>query len=493
MELVRHTLVYGSGYISMAAVGLVLVPVYAYHLSPAEFGLLALMLVLYGLMKQVYDLGLMNSVGRFFFDLKPQGEAALRRMRLTALLFLAVYGGVLTGGLCLFADDVSRVLTGEAQHADLVRIVAALLYAEALAIVPLTLIRMEERSTLFVLITLARMATTLVLSIVFVAYLDLGVRGALLGNAIPAVAVLFLLVSHYRVALGGRFSSKLLRTMLAFGLPFFPVLLSTWLIDASDRYLLELFTSREEVGEYSLAYRIGQVMQIAVAAFAMGWAPLRYKIYERADAAALYRRLTSLYVVAAGILVVALAVFAREIVAVISPPSYAPAADVVPLLVLAYALYGLYLIMVTGMGVSKRTVPMAWIAGAGAAVNVGLNIVLIPVWGMHAAAATTVLANAIMVAGAWFYSQRAYPIAYDWARIGRVAVIGGLTAGGAALVSPPGHLAGIGWALLALVIFLAALVTTGTIERGDLLAARLWTRRALPVLRGRFARSEMVE
>ena len=105
--------------------------------------------------------------------------------------------------------------------------------------------------------------------------------------------------------------------MLAFGLPFFPVLLSIWIIDASDRYLLEVFTTREEVGQYSLAYRIAQVMQIAVAAFSLGWAPLRYKIYERADAGGVYRSLTNYYVLAASLLAVALAVFAREIVSLV--------------------------------------------------------------------------------------------------------------------------------------------------------------------------------
>ena len=64
-ELVRHTLVYGSGYITMAVASFLLVPVYTHHLSPSAYGILGLMLVLYGVMTQVYDLGFTNSVGRF--------------------------------------------------------------------------------------------------------------------------------------------------------------------------------------------------------------------------------------------------------------------------------------------------------------------------------------------------------------------------------------------------------------------------------------------
>src|SRR5947208_17139383 len=98
-DLVRHTLVYGSGYVTMAIVSFVLVPVYTRHMSPSEYGLLGLMLVLYGLMTTVYDLGFTNSVGRFVFDTDPDGDdaaASFDRMRVTSLVVLACFGRFLT-------------------------------------------------------------------------------------------------------------------------------------------------------------------------------------------------------------------------------------------------------------------------------------------------------------------------------------------------------------------------------------------------------------
>src|SRR5436189_2408479 len=150
-DLVRHTLVYGSGYVTMAVVSFVLVPVYTRHMSPSEYGLLGLMLVLYGLMTAVYDLGFTNSVGRFFFDSDGEGAGgSLAQMRATSLVFLACFGGFLTAVLCVFAPTWSDLLTQTRAHADLVQIVAATLYLECIAIVPLTLIRMQERSQLFI-------------------------------------------------------------------------------------------------------------------------------------------------------------------------------------------------------------------------------------------------------------------------------------------------------------------------------------------------------
>ena len=121
---------------------------------------------------------------------------------------------------------------------------------------PLTLIRMQERSQLFIAITVTRFVVTATLSIVLVAIMDLGVRGALLANTGSAAGVLLVLLPGTLGTLRLRPSMPLLREMLRFGVPFFPVLLSGWFIEASDRYLLGLYRTKAEVGYYVLAYKV---------------------------------------------------------------------------------------------------------------------------------------------------------------------------------------------------------------------------------------------
>lgn len=489
-DLVRHTLVYGSGFVTMAVAGLLLVPLYTHRLSPSSFGVLGLMLAFYGFMKQVYDLGFMNVIGRFYFDSDGEGEhhaAALDRLRANGLSFLTGYGAVLTLTLWVFASEWSQLLTQSSAHGDLVRIVAVTLYAECLTIVPLTLIRMQERSKLFVTISLLRFVATLALGILFVVVLGWGVRGALLANAASVVGVLVPLLPGYLVLRRVRPSRSMLRSMLSFGLPFFPVLLSNWFIEASDRYLLGLFKGTTEVGYYVLSYKVAQGVSLVVGAFSMGWAPMRYRIASQADAPAVYRRLTNAYVLAAGVLTVAVAVFAREIVAVIAPASYAPAADIVPLIAFSCALSGLYLLMVTGMGVAKKTKPMALIVGVAALANIGLNIPLIPRFGMQAAAVTTVLSSVIMTAGAWYYSQRVYPIPYDLRRLGRVTAAAAVTVAVTVALTPGTGLMGLACASGAVLVFVALLVAIDAIGPAERAAVRAWPGRARAYVRPRAA------
>ena len=55
--------------------------------------------------------------------------------------------------------------------------------------------------------------------------------------------------------------------------------------------------------------------------------------------------------------------------------------------------------------------------GFGAAVNIGLNVLLIPRYGMVGAAIATLVAYVALLLGMTLYSQRVYPVPYQWRRV----------------------------------------------------------------------------
>jgi len=55
-------------------------------------------------------------------------------------------------------------------------------------------------------------------------------------------------------------------------------------------------------------------------------------------------------------------------------------------------------------------------------VNIALNFVLIPRWGMVGAAISTAAAYVVLFAGMTLYAQYVYPVPYQWRRI--VTVVG---------------------------------------------------------------------
>ena len=73
--------------------------------------------------------------------------------------------------------------------------------------------------------------------------------------------------------------------------------------------------------------------------------------------------------------------------------------------------------MAIGVGRAKRTQFNWVITGVAAAVNVGLNLVLIPPYGIMGAAVATVVAYVVMFLGMTWYAQRVFPTPYQWRRV----------------------------------------------------------------------------
>jgi O-antigen/teichoic acid export membrane protein len=94
-----------------------------------------------------------------------------------------------------------------------------------------------------------------------------------------------------------------------------------------------------------------------------------------------------------------------------------PGADVVAPLAFAGALWGGYTVVAIGIGRTRRTQFNWVITGSAAALDVVLNLLLVPRYGIHGAAAAAVSSFALMFAAMGVYAQRVYPVPYQWRRV----------------------------------------------------------------------------
>src|SRR4051812_562340 len=103
-------------------------------------------------------------------------------------------------------------------------------------------------------------AAAIAVGITAVTVFDAGVEGALLGQiaGFALAAIYGWWTVRHRLSL--RFSTKHLRTMLAFGLPILPTVTAFWVVAMIDRYMLEKLSTASELGQYALANRITSVM-----------------------------------------------------------------------------------------------------------------------------------------------------------------------------------------------------------------------------------------
>ena len=381
------------------------------------------MLILFNtLAKILFRLGLDAAFFRVYYDLESDEQK--RRLAGTTALLAAAVGSVFFGAIVLGAESLARLLFGHEQApAELLVLSALDVYLGVFAFVPLKVLQIQDRPGLFSTFSAVRHTVNTVLKVALVVK-GYGVAGVVMSDAVAsAVFSLSLLPVLLRNA-SLSFSPALLRELLRFGLPKVPHGLMLQAQNFADRKILDLYVTRDVVGVYQMGYTFGQAVKFALSAFEPAWAPFVYAQIQKPGARETLARVVTYAWGGFVALALVVAVLARELLQVMTfkNPAFWAAAPVVPVVVLAYLLQGAFLLTSIGIGIEKRARYYPAVTAAAVAANLIANVILIPRFGMMGAAWATVLAYAVMaLMGLWF-SQRVYPIPFEWRRLTRLAL-----------------------------------------------------------------------
>jgi O-antigen/teichoic acid export membrane protein len=317
----------------------------------------------------------------------------------------------------LLAGSISSVLFGTGTHADLVRAAAVGIWAQMNYEQLTSLFRVEERSVAFVLASLANIVITVGATVLLVVALDKGPLGVLVGNFTGTLCVYVALVAYRREQLGLQFDRKLLRAMNRFGLPLVPSALALWVTNFSDRFFLVKLADAHEVGLYSIGVRIASAVVLLLTAFRTAWPAFAYSIEDDAEARRTYGFVLTYLIAVVSWLSLTLGLLAPWIVRLLTTPSFYDGERVVAPLAFAGAAQAGYVVVAIGIGRVRRTQFNWVVTGAAAALNVVLNLILIPPYGMMGAAIATVAAYSLMFLLMAVYAQRIYATPYQWRRV----------------------------------------------------------------------------
>ncbi len=414
-RLGRHSLIYGVGGLVSRIVAVLLLPVYTHYLTPADYGKIETLIALTTVLGIILRAGISSAFFRFYFD---ADDAVARRTVLRTSFWFTMGAGTL--GLLLllvFAQPVSEFLFGTTSAANLVRAAGVALWATVNYEQLTSLFRVEERSVAFVCASLANVLITIGLTLVLVVSFDKGALGVIVGNFSGTLIVYFALLGFRREQLGLQFDRGLLREMNRFGIPLVPTALFLWVTNFSDRFFLVKLSDVSEAGLYSVGVRVASAMVLLLTAFRMAWPAFAFSIRDEDEAKRTYAYVLTYLTVVTAWVALALTLFAPWLVDLLAAPRFAESYRVVGPLSFAAVAFAAYIVVAIGVGRIRRTQFNWVVTGAAAIVNVALNLSLIPPYGMMGAAIATVAAYATMAVGMAWWSQRIYPVPYQWRRV----------------------------------------------------------------------------
>lgn len=168
-RLAKGTVIYGTGVVLNRFITLLLLPLFTAYLSPKEYGIIAILAMLSGLLSCIFSLGIGVAIGIHYFlgeGIKPKADTIWMATFVLALasfclLTIGVFG----------SEKLAFFALGSVEYRFLVILALVNTSLEILAQPSISYLQFEEKSTQFVIISVVTTLITLGSSILFIAIL----------------------------------------------------------------------------------------------------------------------------------------------------------------------------------------------------------------------------------------------------------------------------------------------------------------------------------
>ena len=468
-RLADRSAVYAVGMLMLRGMSFLLIPLYTRHLSRAEYGIVAVAASVTALLGVLGPLSLHGSLARLYFNV----ESGSDRKRIAGSLWAATVVSALcfTLLLDLFGPQWAAALLPDVPFHPYIRLAIWTGFLTSFGQVPLSLLQVQERSGLYVKVTVTSTLVTTLFIIWLVVVQGMGARGYVLGSFLGAalMAIPYAILAARRSVIGLRWDVT--RSALIYSLPLVPHALAGWVLELSDRALLQRFVSLADLGLYSLGYQLASLLTMVATAINLAWTPYMYGVVrDRPDTApSELSRMTTYYAAVLCCLGLGLALLGGDALRVLTEPEYHQAYRVVPWTVLGLLFCGLYLVPANLLFLKSRTGLIPLVTIAAGLVNVGLLVALAPRFGIMAGAWATAGGYAVMLLLVWTAARSAFPLRYEYARLGVLLGTAGVIFGVAQALAFPattgGAAARLGlWLAFPLVLFFLGFFRSGERE-----------------------------
>lgn len=417
-SLFRDSILYTLSTILTRGISFLLLPVYTQAMSPEEFGLLDYFVAIGAIASILITLEVVQGLARYL----PESLDDAKRKRdfaSTCMWFVLGAYTVMLLVVLTSSSTLAVLLLDSPEKGDLIELAGWSYWVAGALYIFHGQLRWELRARVSAILSLISALLIVVCTVIFVLWLQWGVRGALLGQIIGGLIALLPSLYLTRSSFSLRFNWDILRTMLSYSMPLIPSSLCVVLALYFDRLAIKELMSLSDVGIYSVGQKISMIVTVALIGFRSALSPLIYANHAKVSTPSDLAKIFHFFCAAALSVTLCISVFAREIVDLISADAFHSAADVVPLLIFSVLFANMY-IFAPGLELRKVTWLISMINIGVAGVNISLNYILIPLLGIVGAAMSSLFAFGLGFLLYMYMSQKIYPIPHDWGGVAKM-------------------------------------------------------------------------
>ncbi|MCX6162961.1 MAG: oligosaccharide flippase family protein [Ignavibacteriae bacterium] len=426
-RLSKDTMIYGTSTIIGRFLNFLFVPIYTNLFLPGEFGIVANIYAYIAILNVFLSVGLESGYFKFASTLEVGSE---KENFSHPFLGIFLNSFLLSGVLFVFAGDFTYLFQIDPSQAGLLRWTALILFFDAISLVPFAYLRLQHKPMKFAVIRIANIVLNVAFNLLFILVLRKGIEYVFISNVI-ASGVTFLLLTpivfrNFKIS----FNKKLWSELLRFSLPYIPAGISSNIIQVVNRPILTALTNDTTVGIFQANYRLGIFMMLFVSMFEFAWRPFFLQNAKEPNAKEIFAKVMTAFVVLMSLVFLILTYFIDDIVSIKLPGkghllgmAYWSGLVIVPVILLAYFFYGIYINLMAGIYIEKKTKYLPYITGGAAVINVAANFLLIPQMNMMGSAIATLLSYIVMAGGIYYWAQKYYYIKYEFGKIGMLFIL----------------------------------------------------------------------
>lgn len=392
-RLIKTSSIYISGNFFQKASEFLLIPLWTRFLTPSDFGIIGAVTAYSGVILAVVSMSLFSYISLVYYE-SLNDEKKQKEFISSIIIFQIAFSGVIIVIINIFGPYLWAVVnSGLIPYNPYVPLMLWTVFFNSTLRIPLTLYQAEQRSNHYVIAQYSVFILNFLSALIFIVILKLGAYGNLLAGTIAygvvGIITLFFTLKQW---IAPHYNWQIVKKSIAYGLPLVPRNIASWASNAIDRIVLSRYVSLDELGQYSLGYKIGSIIDNLVTSINLAWMPEYFRMMtaER-DPNKKISNIFSLYSFGLGFICLIVIVFIREIIKLFLPSEY-----IRSIIYIGPVSVGFYLNSLGRFGAAplfyyKKTKQLLLISSINAVFNFSVNMIFVPIYGAIASAWITLL------------------------------------------------------------------------------------------------------
>ncbi|MGL5354983.1 MAG: lipopolysaccharide biosynthesis protein [Cetobacterium sp.] len=375
-----------GGYVGLI-IGFFTTPIVTRMLSPEQYGVSSMYLLVVNILMLLAMLGLDQGFVRYFYEEEEENKGLLLKkcLKIPTIMLVLVSCIILA-----FRKQISYFIFLEYDFKMILLLVVMLLFTLLNRYSFLT-VRMNQKAKLFSIFQILNQLLNFILIVFLFKFYGDNYKTIVIGSTITTVVLTILsIISERKIwSLKGEKTKIEEKELLKYSLPFTITMALTWIFQSSDKVAIKMFSSVEELGLYSAAFKIVALLNIIQTGFTTFWVPVAYEKYTNEPENLEFFEKIHGYISLVMFGVALVVLMSKDLIILLLGDKFRVASSIMPCLVLMPIMYTISETTVLGINFKKKTKYHMTISVVVAVLNIIGNMILVPRVGAKGAAIST--------------------------------------------------------------------------------------------------------